>query len=117
MLTSTTRDIGDVTVLDLKGSLISGPEVDVFKQRIDELVGNQKMNVVVNAEKVSVIDSSGTGALVVSFNRLKKSGGTLKVANPSQFVRESLQTARIFKIIEIHDTEEAAVKSFADQAQ
>ena len=65
-----------------------------------------------NAQEVSVIDSSGVGDLVASFSLVKKAGGSLKVAGPSQFVRDVLRIARIPTMIEVYDTEEAALKSF-----
>jgi len=51
--------------------------------------------------------------LVACFSLLKRNGGTLKIACPSKIVREVLKIARIPTIIEIHDTEEAALKAFA----
>jgi anti-sigma B factor antagonist len=67
---------------------------------------------VVNAKEVSVIDSSGVGDLVASFSLVKKSGGSLKVANPTKLVRDVLRIARIPTIIEFFDTEEEALKAF-----
>src|SRR5262245_32824430 len=112
MLDINTRNVGEITVLDLNGCLSAGLGLERLRPRIEELVAQRRLNVVLNAKEVSVIDSSGMGELVASFSLIKKNGGSLKVANPSQIVRDVLQIARLPKIIEVHDTVEAAVKAF-----
>ena len=113
MLEISTRDAGGITVLDLKGSMVAGLGVEALAQRFKQLVAEQRVKVVANVKDVSVIDSRGVGELVASFSSLKKSGGSLKLACPSKFVREVLQITRIATIIDIYDTEEAALKAFA----
>jgi anti-sigma B factor antagonist len=113
MLDISVRDVGGITVLDLKGSMVAGLGVEALAQRFKQLIAEQRVKVVANMKDVSVIDSRGVGELVASFSSLKKSGGSLKLAGPSKFVREVLQITRIATIIDICDTEEAALKAFA----
>jgi anti-sigma B factor antagonist len=115
MLHITSRDVGEVTLLDLSGSLLTGAGLELLRPRIDQLVAEQRLNIVLNAKDVSVIDSRGVGDLVASFSLVKRSGGSLKLAAPSKIVHEVLRIARIPTIIEIYDTEEAAVNSFASR--
>jgi len=113
MLDIKTRDAGDITVLDLNGCLVSGLGLESLRPRIEQLVAERKVNIVLNTKEVSVIDSAGVGDLVGCFSMLKKNGGSLKVASPAKLVREVLQIARIPTLIEVFDTEEAALKAFA----
>ena len=113
MLQINSRTTGEVTVLDLSGTLLTGLGLEQLRPRVEQLVAEQRLNIVLNAKDVSVIDSRGIGELVASFSLIKRSGGTLKVANPSRIVRDVLQIAKLPKIIEVHDTEEAALESFA----
>ena len=112
MLEIKTRAQGTVTVLDLYGGLITGLGLQALRSHIEKLVAEKRLNVVLNAKDVSIIDSHGVGELVGSFSLIKRSGGTLKVATPSKIVRDVLQIAKLPKIIEVHDTEEAALESF-----
>ena len=112
MLEIKIRDASGITVLDLDGCLLSGLGLDALRLRIKELVAEKRLNVVLNAKDVSVIDSSGIGELVASFSSIKKNGGSLKVANPNKLVREVLQIARLPTIIEVHDSVDAALQSF-----
>jgi anti-anti-sigma factor len=113
MLDIKARETGDVTILDLAGSLVSGLGLEQLRPRIDQLLAAKKLNVVLNCHGVSVIDSAGVGELVGCFSTLKRAGGTLKILNPSAFVQDILRITRLPTIIEVHDTEEAALKSFA----
>src|SRR5262245_10284967 len=112
MLHIKSRAVGEVTVLELKGTLVAGLGLETRRSQIEQLVAAQRLKIVLNAKEVSVIDSSGVGDLVGSFSLVKKGGGSLKIAGPSQIMREVLRIARLPTIIEIHDTEEAALKSF-----
>jgi anti-sigma B factor antagonist len=112
MLEIKTRKVGEVTVLDLSGSLLVGLGLEMLRPRIEQLVAEQQLNVVLNAKEVSVIDSAGVGDLVASYSLLKRSGGSLKVANPSKLVRDVLRIARIPTLIEVFDTVDEAVGAF-----
>ncbi len=113
MLEIGVRDAGGITVLDLKGALVAGTGVEAFSRRFKQLVAEQRVKILLNLRDVSVIDSRGVGELVASFSSLKRSGGALKLVSPSKFVREVLQITRIGTIIDVFDTEEAALKAFA----
>jgi anti-sigma B factor antagonist len=113
MLHIKSRNVGDITVLELSGTLVLGMGLDSLRSRIEKLVAEQRLSIVLNAKDVSVIDSSGVGDLVGSFSMIKKNGGTLKIASPTNIVREVLRIARLPTLIEIYETEEAALKSFA----
>ncbi len=113
MLEIKTRHAGGVTVLDVSGALIWRSGMESLSQRVRQLVAEQRLNVVVNVQGLSVIDSSGVGELVASFSTLKRAGGALKVAGPTKLVQDVLRIARIPTIIEVYDTEEAAVNAFS----
>jgi anti-sigma B factor antagonist len=113
MLDIKARDAGQITILDLTGSLVSGLGLEQLRPRLDQLVAEKKVNVVLNMHGVSVIDSAGVGELVGCFSTLKRSGGSMKILNPSPFVQDILRITKLPTIIEVHTTEEAALNSFA----
>ncbi len=113
MLEIGAREVSGITVLDMRGSMVAGTGVEAFSQRFKQLVAAQKTKILLNLKDVSVIDSRGVGELVASFSSLKRGGGALKMVNPSKFVREVLQITRIGTIIDVFDSEEAALKAFA----
>jgi len=113
MLYVKSRNVGEITVLELSGTLALGMGLESLRSRIEQLVTARRLNIVLDAKEVSIIDSSGVGEVVGSFSLVKKSGGSLKIASPTNFVRDVLRIARLPTIIEIYETEEAALKSFA----
>ena len=57
--------------------------------------------VVIDLEGVSFLDSSGVGAIVFLYKRLRAGGGNLKVANVLGQPRELLKLLRIDQAIEV----------------
>src|SRR4029079_2327900 len=106
MLDIKARDAGQITILDLSGSLVSGLGLEQLRPRVDQLVAEKKVNVVLNMHKVSVIDSARVGDLVGCYSTLKRNGGTMKVLSPSAFVQDILRITRLPTLIEVHDSEE-----------
>src|SRR5437868_4085608 len=94
------RDVGGIVVLDLRGNLMAGMGLEALNRRVKQLVAEGRLQIILNARDVSVIDSCGVGDLVGNFSLVKKSGGSLKLASLSKLVREVLQIARIPTIIE-----------------
>src|SRR5262245_23300719 len=105
MLSIDERQADGVTVLDLKGRLVFGPEGQTFSQRIKQLVADTQVNLIVNMADVTFIDSCGVGELVSGFSTAKKQHGSLKLVAPTAMVREVLRIMRVSKIIDICDTE------------
>ncbi len=63
----TTRQVGDVTVVDAAGRITLGEGTSVFRDTIRDLVakGNKKLSI--NLSEVSYIDSSGIGEIGFRF--------------------------------------------------
>ncbi len=105
------RDVEDVTTLDIEGEidLYNAPEI---KDIINQLIEDQKYNVIINLEKVSYIDSSGIGALISSLSNLKKYQGGLKIINVYASVRKVFELTKLTSFFEIYDAESEAFASF-----
>src|SRR5215471_16903406 len=84
MLRINARNVGEVTVLDLNGTLVVGLGLETLRSRMEQLVAAQRLKIVLNLSGVAVLDSSGVGDLVGSFSLVKKAGGVLKVASPTK---------------------------------
>ena len=108
----TKRTRGDVVVLDISGEidLYNAPEI---KDIINKLIEEKRYNVIINLEKVSYIDSSGSGALISSLSNLKKYQGGLKIINVYASVRKVFELTKLTSFFEIYDSEEDALETFA----
>jgi len=74
----TREDDGDVTVLRISGSLdaLSTPEL---RPTIDALVAEKRPKITVDLSDLRLIDSSGVGAIVSLYKRMRALGGKVEV--------------------------------------
>lgn len=107
--------LGDVTLLKLNGQLTMGLDAGELKERMQKLVTEAKINVIMNLGELNFIDSSGLGELVACLTTLKKSGGSLKLAKPTEFVRAILRTTRLDSLLVSYESDEDALTSFSLQ--
>ena len=112
-ITISERRIGDVTILDLRGRLVFDEGDVSCAERIDRLIREERIQIVVNLQDVSYIDSAGVGALVSKYVTLRKRGGNLKLLCLSERVRHVISIAQLLGVFESFESEELAVRSFA----
>lgn len=110
------RKSGNATILDVRGRITIGAAADSFKAELRKLAENAPCNVIVNLTEVTQIDSSGIGGLVQSYVTLTRSGGTLKILNPTGSVREILEVTHLNKALPVYTDEAAALASLGGSA-
>lgn len=110
------RELGHVTVIDVKGRITLGEGNVVIRELIEEITAKGRKLVVLNLREVDHIDSSGVGELVRSHSTLHRKGGHLKLANLSPKVKDVLKMTSLNSVFDIQPDEDSAVKSFATSA-
>ncbi len=109
----TTRQVGDVSVMDAVGRITLGEGSSVFRETLRDLVAKGQKKVLLNLADVSYIDSSGIGELVSGFTSVTNQGGQLKLLNLNKRVKDLLQITKLYTVFEVFEDEAAAVRSFA----
>lgn len=109
----TTRQVGDVTVIDAEGRITLGEGSSSFREIIREKVAKGEKKLLLNLAEVSYIDSSGIGELVSAYTTVTNHGGSLKLLNLTKRVKDLLQITKLYTVFEVFDDEAAAVRSFA----
>ncbi len=109
----TTRQVGDVSVMDAVGRITLGEGSSVFRETLRDLVAKDQKKVLLNLADVSYIDSSGIGELVSGFTSVTNQGGQLKLLNLNKRVKDLLQITKLYTVFEVFEDEAAAVRSFA----
>jgi anti-sigma B factor antagonist len=115
-LATTTRQVGDVTVVDLKGRIILGEESAAVRELISNLLSEEHTKILLNMAAVDYIDSSGLGMLVSSVARLRKAGGEMKLLSLNEKVDDLMEVTRLYTVFDTADDEETAINSFAKGA-
>jgi anti-sigma B factor antagonist len=108
----TSRQVGDVTVIDVAGRITLGEGASAFRDTIRDLAGKGNKKILINLGEVSYIDSSGIGELVSGFTTVTNGGGQLKLVGLSKRVKDLLQITKLYTVFDVFDDEAAAVRSF-----
>ena len=107
-----TRQVGDVSVVDVAGRITLGEGSSALRDTMREMVGRNQKKILLNLGEVSYIDSSGIGELVSGFTTVTNSGGQLKLLNLNKRVKDLLQITKLYTVFDVHDDEAAAIRSF-----
>jgi anti-sigma B factor antagonist len=111
MLKYNKREEGDIMVFALEGNLdaLTAPEL---KQEIESLMAARKVHVVFDLDQLELIDSSGVGAIVSLFKRVRTVQGDVKIARLRGQPAEIFKLLRLDRAFELFDTVEQAVQRF-----
>ena len=109
----TTRQVGDVTVIDVAGRITLGEGSSALREALRDLVSKNQKKILLNLGEVTYIDSSGIGELVSGFTTVTNSGGALKLLNLNKRVKDLLQITKLYTVFDVHEDEAAAIRSFA----
>ncbi len=109
----TTRQVGDVTVVDAVGRITLGEGASTFRDTVRDLASNGHKKMLLNLAEVSYIDSSGIGEMVSGFTTVTNQGGQVKLLNLTKRVKDLLQITKLYTVFEVFDDEAAAVRSFS----
>jgi anti-sigma B factor antagonist len=109
----TTRNAGDVVVIDAEGKIILGEGDVEIKQAVDELVKQGRKKILLNLAKVPYMDSAGLGEIIRCFTALRKSGGHFKLLSPNARVLDLLNITKLLTVFDSYDDEETALGSFS----
>ena len=111
MLDYTQQDRGEIVVLKLRGNLdaLTAPDL---RPTIDELVSARRTQVVFDLGELTLIDSSGVGAIVSLFKRVRLLGGDVKIACLSDQPKEIFRLLRLDRAFELFETVDEAAQRF-----
>ncbi len=107
-----TRKVGDISVLDLKGRATLGKDTDKLNDALRDLVAGGARKVLVNLAELTQMDSSGIATVVRTFVSLGVAGGMMKLLAPTGRVRDVLEVTHLLKAIPHFENEAQALASF-----
>ena len=106
------REVGDVTVLELKGKVTIGSGDVQLRDSIDETLNSGNRKILVDLGGVSKMDSSGLGELVSAHNTVNQQGGRIALANLPSKLYDVLGATRIISVIDVFDNVDEGLDSF-----
>jgi len=109
---TSSRQIGDVVVLDVIGRITLGEGNVMLREVVKGLADKGTRRIVLNLAEVDYVDSSGIGELVKTHTTLRNMGGELKLASVNKRVHDLLEMTRLAAVFDIQKDEVGAIKSF-----
>ncbi len=110
------REMDDVVVLALDGRIVLGVETSSLREKVKSLLAEGKKKIVLDLKNVTLIDSSGLGALVAAYSSTKSSGASLRLCNLGSRSNELLQITKLYTVFEVSNTEADAVRAMSKTA-
>jgi anti-sigma B factor antagonist len=107
-----TRESDDVTILDLTGRLMAGPDSDLLSPHLQELVAKGASKLVLNLTAVTQMDSWSINAVAKTYASLSRQGGSLKILCPNSRIRAVLKVVHLLDLIPTFEDEPEALASF-----
>ena len=102
---------GTTAILAVEGKLALGDNLDEFRAKWSDAIAAGVRDLVVNLEKVPMVDSSGIGSLIRCHSAVSAVGGRLKLASAGDMVRQSFRIMRLDRVFEFYDDEASAIAS------
>ena len=118
-----TRQLDDVTILDLTGRLSLGEELAfgpgsglVLSETVRDLAKKGQKKILLNLAGVSYVDSSGVGQLTGALASAQRLGVSLKLLGPNTRVLNLMKMSKLDTVFDIIGDEATAVASFSKAA-
>jgi anti-sigma B factor antagonist len=107
------RVVNDVTILDLKGKITLGEGDEALREKINNLISQNKKRILLNLADVPYIDSAGLGEVVRTYTTVSRQGGQLKLVNLTKRITDLLSITKLLTVFEAFESETEALKSYS----
>lgn len=107
-----TREYDSFVELLIEGNIMQ-ENVDVFKNRLNDLIDNGRIKIVLNFEATSYISSLCLSVIISVKNRLSTLNGDIKIIQANQLIYNLFEITNLNKKLEMHKTLEEASAAFS----
>jgi len=107
-----TRQIGDVSIVDVSGRTTLGEGSSKLRNAIRTMASEGHLKIIVNLAETTYIDSSGLGVLVSALATVTSQGGKLKLMNVIARVKDLLLITKLYTVFDVFDDERSAIWSY-----
>jgi anti-sigma B factor antagonist len=102
----------DIDVFTMSGRLTMGSDSQQVEWNLAKLLNENHKKVIFDLSRVNYLDSSGIGILVMCHAKLKKAGGSLRIAGAEGMVRQIIEMTNVNKLVDLFATASEASKDF-----
>jgi anti-sigma B factor antagonist len=106
-----TRQVGDVTVVDVTGDITLYHSPDLRKTLLDLIKTQKVAYVIVNLTNVKYVDSAGVASLIEGLKAARDMKSRFSLYGLSRVAREVLELTRLLKVFEVYENETQALET------
>ncbi len=103
--------LSEIVILEVNGSVDSST-VGHFESKIQELILDKKIKLILNLKKLNYISSAGMGILLYFNRHLKNSNGDLILTHINDKVQEVFEILELPRLLNVMNTVEDAINHF-----
>ncbi|MBN2030656.1 STAS domain-containing protein [bacterium] len=105
------KDLTTVSIIYLNGYLDAHTAPD-FEKALQELVDQERVNIVVNLSELTYISSAGLGVFMGFIENIRDKGGDIKLAEPTEKVYRVFDLLGFPVLYEVFKKEEEAINKY-----
>lgn len=106
------RFLSGCVVVDVADEQFGHPKTLLLKSHISHLLKEGHRHIVLNLEKLNMLDSFGLAVLISLLKLCRENAGSLALCNVSESVSRLIAITRVERVLDIYSSESQAVKSF-----
>ena len=104
-----------IVELELSGRIVLGNDAKTVEWKVDELLKENRKRVILDLSRVTILDSTGVGIVVMCFAKVKKAGGSMRIAGASGAVEQTLRMTNVDRLISLDPTVAAAAEMLSSE--
>ena len=105
----TTRQVGDVTVIDVAGRITLGEGSSTLRDALRDMVSKNQKKILLNLGEVSYIDSSGIATLLEVLKDSQRLKKEFVLFGLSPAVEDVFRLTHVIRIFQVLQTEQEAL--------
>jgi anti-sigma B factor antagonist len=102
------RRAEDVVILSV-GRALKGEGEAILKNRLDELVREGILQILIDLKELPYVDSTELGRLIRCHLSVRQAGGRVRLCNLSPKIMSLMKLTRLDTVLELYGTEEEAL--------
>jgi anti-anti-sigma factor len=100
----------ETVVIRLAGKLMLGPDGEEIPAMVERFLHQGKRTVVFDLSGLTVIDSTGIGRFIASYNKIAAAGGEMRMAGATGHLFHSFHVSLLDQVFPFFPTTEEALK-------
>lgn len=97
----TLSQINGINVVGISGNILSDLDFEPIEIKIDEFIQDGMINLILDLEKVALINSLGVKNLIKTFTKCRNAGGEMYIVNISEKINHVLMLTKLNAVLNI----------------